>query len=185
MPMEYQNLDEVMDFIRKSHATFGFHVQGESGQSIGEECCEAGAQTIHSIGISEQRGGKTGAWPANSTDPPKSGGPSYAARKRRAYGHTIVNARTNDGPGSMLSLESLKGVPAVTPHQVDWKYGLQRPPTAGVVWRDDLRRTDEQKAGYAHEQKRNFFELGTEVIQAIGRVIFAGFRAHMERQSWK
>lgn len=181
MEMEYENLDQVMKFVRDAHATFGFHVQGDSGQSVGEEMCEAGAHAIHDLGIGQQRGGKTVSWPINSDNPP---GRGYRSKKQRAYGTTLTNVRTNDGPGSLLNVESIKGLPGVTPHKVTWQYGLSQTPE-NHIWADDLRRTDREKAVYAHEQRRGFFELGREVIMAMVGPLFRGFKNHMERQSWK
>jgi hypothetical protein len=182
MPMEYENLDAVMGFVRRAHQSFGFHVDSGNGKSVGEAAVEAGAQAIHDLGYEQQRGGKTTSWPENSDNPP---GKGYRSRKKKAYGIEETNRRTDDGPGTMLNEESIKGTPVVEQRLVTWKYGLGVLPSGGVVWKDDLRRTDTEKAGYAHEQERGFFEIGPEMKSAIGQVVARGFTEHLKRRSFQ
>jgi hypothetical protein len=185
--MVYQNLDEVIGFIQRACDSFGFHSDNGTGQTIGDEACEAIAKAIYERSAKLQRGGRTGEWPANSDNPP---GQGYATWKRRKYGETRTNFRTNDGPGTMLSQESLKGVPAVTPHLVTMQYGLGRIPAGNRLSPDDERRTDIEKAHYAHnppsgQLSRAFFELSPETNHPVLMVVGKGLVAHLKRRSFQ
>lgn len=163
----FHNLDQVHKWIKESVLGFGFHLDGETTETLGEECAEDIAVGIRLRSVTENS-----RWPANE--------PKYAEWKEDKYGVPAggsVNLRTSVSPGSMLGTDSLKGTRTVSQHEVVMEYGMDLPPTysmTGYINNDDVKRTDRQKASYAIGANREFYFLDDQytnqpVFERVGR----------------
>jgi hypothetical protein len=153
----FDNLDDVMNWVQESIDGFTFNLQGDNEPTLGEDCAADIADGIRTRSIYEKRGAR-GQWRENE--------PEYAGWKFDKYDVEGTNFRTDIDPASMLSLQALKGVPAVTPHQVTMQHGLDRAPSSsrtGYLNKSDTRRTDREKGVFAHNDTagggRSFYEL--------------------------
>jgi hypothetical protein len=183
--MEYANLESVMSWLKDSVDSFNFAMPGETNPTLGEDCAEDVAKAIRARGLSDQKGA-VDDWPPNSDNPSRRFPQGYRAWKEEHYGTGLTNFRTSSSDGSMLSVESLKGVPAVSPHQVTMNYGLGRTPSSsdtGYTCADDYRRTDVEKAAYAVEQGRKFYDLTDDTNEPVLQRLGEALHRHLEERN--
>lgn len=100
----------------------------------------------------------------------------YLTEKRKRYGWPESDGKPNYRTGQMLSHLSLFGDTVVGPDTVEMHYGIDVPPdrtyspvdnrTASQV-RADEAVTDREKAGYAVENDRPFYELDDDIRDAV------------------
>ena len=158
MPPSYDsNVDDVFAWLTR--CVDGFSL-AESGR--GNSIAETIAQGIEERSDQRQQGADE-PWPENSDNPP---GKGYRSRKRRKYKTDKTNYRTKQ----MLSRESLLGEVVVNKDSVTINYGTGKPPTAGAegyIENSDKQITDIEKAFYAHQLDRPFFELDEQLIDKV------------------
>jgi hypothetical protein len=136
-------------------ATFGFTTTYE-GKALGEILKEGNAEGIAIRSANEQKGGEGPPWKENSEP--------YRSDKFRRYGVTDTNYRTRQ----MLSIQSLEGTTTITKDLVTIAYGTGQAPTSGATGYIDPKAddaTDVEKAGWAEEQGRGFFQLDENIKQ--------------------
>lgn len=141
-------------------------------QSLGRDLCHVVAWRISERSADQQD--PTGApWPANER--------RYARRKAAHYGWPEDDA-TNYRTGQMLSHLSLLGQPDVQETEILMRYGTGQAPGVSTWSPEDHRTpgeraadsavTDQQKAMWAHEKNRGFYEADSvmrdRVIEAAG-----------------
>lgn len=153
-------MDEVMDKLAHAVDDFGFETDG-----LGTRIVDTLAQVISDRGLARAEGPR-GPFRDNT---------EYTiAQKAEMFGHAPP---PNTATGHMLSLDSVKGQPEISQHEIQWVYG-NNSMTMGAP-KSYHQRTDIQKAEYAHGARdggahdRPFFELNDE-DQADAQGIVAG-----------
>jgi hypothetical protein len=186
MPHSYTtNVDEVNAWTVGLFDTFGFTSTYE-GKALGNVLAETTAEGIRERSIERQCDGSGTPWPVNSDgdgslssrNATSVHGQGYRSRKRRLYGTDLTNVRT----GQMLSIQSLMAKVVVTQYLVEIHYGTGEPPTSsstGYIEDADKRISDDDKAFYAHEQGRKFFELDADICDANFAAFSKALGAHM------
>jgi hypothetical protein len=159
--IEFQNLGQAIEHIQSIVASVNFDSSCRDGGQLGWVCAEYIAAAIRDRSYKTQ-GSRHGAWPANS--------PLYADWKIQHYGHDITNVRTDH----MLSHDSLRGTVDINGNEMTMTYGLGTYSPRPRV-KDDRRRTDREKAVYAHGQYRQFYNITPEVskpaVDAVRRAV--------------
>lgn len=184
MPHEYRtNVDAVGAKIVAQIATFGFTSTHE-GRALGELLVDETVEGIVKRSRERQCDGEGNYWPPNT-------------RKRiRAKARRNGECLTNFDTGQMLSVESLKGTVTITQYLVTIAYGtgeVGKQPTreaaryayarnvdtvAAYVAAEAV--TDDDKAFYAAQQHRAFYQLD-ETIKATNFAVFTdALGAHMK-----
>jgi hypothetical protein len=163
------DIDGVIVRLKRIVAGFDFTRIGMD-QSLGRDVANVIVERIQDR--SENGNGPDGAaWKKNSTKEPPPGG--YKGWKLKRYGWDEPNKRT----GQMLSTLALKGKTTVEKDVVTLRYGWNVAPTTGgsptaLVSKQDTKRTDVQKAEYAHTGgahgiKRPFYAIGDGDAHAV------------------
>ncbi len=174
MPIS-SNIDQVADWLRESVAGVNFNMPADNAQ-LGGVCAREIAIGIQERAFNEQKGAVE-EWPENS--------PGYKRYKGRHYGIELTNFRTQQ----MLLLGSLEA----NVHVEDdgkttvMEYGTDQVPTdsaSGTLTATDQVRTDTQKAHYAHEQGRSFYEIDQKMDnERIMPVLRRALKAHLEERA--
>ena len=136
-------------------------------QSLGKDVANKVAEQIAARSATEHKGA-TAAWPANSTTPSRWHPQGYRAWKQQEYGVDTPNFRT----GQMLSATSLIGRTRIEPHEITMVYGTDAPPftsaaPTGLLSDADKAVTDTEKAVWATDKGRPFYELDDTIRQAV------------------
>jgi hypothetical protein len=176
------NAEEIGRRLVEQIRSFGFRTTHE-GKALGELIVDNIIDGIQVRSTETQSAPSTGPWPVNSDNPP---GQGYRSRKRRQYGTDLTNIRT----GQMLSADSLRGKTTIEDRLVKMEYGTnlvmegsalsdRRTSTKTSVgdFRYDV--TDVDKATYANEQHRSFFELDQEIMDANFQRVNDALAAHL------
>ena len=162
MPHHYQtNVDQVAADMRHTIDSFGFTSTHE-GRALGELLVDEIVEGIHLRSVEKQCDGDGTPWPENKW--------RTRQRKIKLHGEALVNVDT----GQMLSVRSLRGKVTITQYLVTIEYGTgtaaqspdrlpatQRIHVAGGTAKELI--TDVDKATFAAEQNRRFFELDDEI----------------------
>jgi hypothetical protein len=148
---------------------FDFTLSGAMG-SLGRDIAMKVVDEIYQRSMKD-RAGVTGIWLANE--------PKYAKWKLKNYGVDEPNSRT----GQMLSQLSLYGRTRIEPKQITMIYGTNTPPVGGTFGTvrpellvRDQKRTDTQKAYYAHtgqskhKIKRPFYDVDQKIGTAVAEL---------------
>lgn len=158
------NADEIGRWIQKSVNEFTFQ-KGLSGWHMVEAVAD---------GIQERSADKQMAavqvWYANE--------PEYRAWKKAHYGTDKTNYRT----GQMLSRESLLGVVKIDTNSIEIQYGTGKSPTTsdnGYMDKSDRQVTDIEKAYWASQDDRQFFELDDKIKDATFQIFTDAFGDHL------
>jgi hypothetical protein len=165
----FSNDSEIDAWLRASVAAFDIRDRG-----VGHDAAEAVADGIIERSHEQQKGA-TVPWPENSDNPP---GQGYRSKKGKRYGTTKTNFRT----GQMLSRASVLGTVVITKNTVEIRYGTGKPPTSsvnGYIEERDKQITDVEKAEYADELGRPFFELDETICDHIFDIIGDGLGDHI------
>ena len=102
----------------------------------------------------------------------------YRSKKGKKYGTTKTNFRT----GQMISRASVLGTVIITKNSVEIRYGTGQPPTSsvnGYIEERDKQITDVEKAEYADELGRPFFELDDQICDHTFNIIGDGLGDHI------
>jgi hypothetical protein len=163
------NVDAVMYRLRNVVAEFDFTIPG-ADQSLGRDVANLIVGRIDDR-CAVSYGPDSVPWQPNSEKEPPKGG--YKGAKLRKYGWDETNRRT----GQMLSILALKGRTTIEKDLITLRYGRDEAPSrggspSGVVTDGDKKRTDVQKAEYAHTGgrwgiKRPFYALGPGDKEAV------------------
>lgn len=172
MADDESNLPQVIQWLHDFVDGFNFTLPGRQ-QSLGRDVAHLVANRIARRASQEGRGASPTRWHENSDRP---AGKGYKSRKRKAYGWQESDGKPNYRTGQMLSEPSLFGQTQVEPKRVLMRYGLDeaardcKSPTDNRTpsqKRGDAAVTDRQKAGYAHELGRDFYELDDQIVAAL------------------
>lgn len=171
MPLD-SNIDELGGRLADIIRTTGFEMELTEGKTLGEFCVDVIVGAIQVRADYQQ--GADGRWPDND--------PVYLDRKEREFGETRVNFRTNQ----MLSDASLRGKTTITNHVVTMEYGTGKPadtsPT-GYLSDDDRSKTDVEKAYWANQQDRRFYDIGEDVAQKIHIIAAVATTRHIQNKA--
>jgi hypothetical protein len=182
----FSNQAEVGAWLIAAATDFGFNTPATpGGKKLGDAIVDNHVAMITARSLDEQRGAQ-GDWPKNQEP--------YATIKREEFGSNLVNVRT----GEMLSAESLHGAPTITDKEVTHVYGTGRPGETpeprprGVGGVGKRKRqgpakfrktrpepTDIQKAAWAAEQGRGFFELDDKIKAANVEIVGEALAEHL------
>ncbi len=170
--MPTSNIKDVVNWLEHFVAGFNFTLPG-TDQNMGRDLAKVVAGRISERAVQKSRGADPGQWRENSDNPP---GKGYKSRKRKAYGWAESDGKPNVRTGQMVSEESCMGDTRVGEQLVEMHYGEDRPPTKNhspvdrrtpSQIRADEKVTDRQKAGYAVEMDRPFFEVDDDIEEAV------------------
>jgi hypothetical protein len=150
------NAAEVHAWLLGAVSDFGFN-SSVAGKRLGDAIVDNHVAQIQQRSFGEQRGAEQ-TWP-QLTEP-------YASRKEELYGQRPINVAT----GQMLSQDSLHGEPMITDRVIEHRYGTGKAGEPAPKREGKRRRrskpavereppTDRQKAQWAEEKGRPFFEL--------------------------
>jgi hypothetical protein len=169
MPHAYHfDANAMAEALTATINTFGFKSTNE-GRALGELIVDEIIDGIQTRSIERQCDGNGVPWPKNA--------PSTAARKYAQYGEAIVNKDT----GQMLSAKSLRGTTVISQYLITMDYGTNTgmagpdrlPAVQRIGHRVDITGgqakevvTDVDKAMYAAEQGRGFYELDDQICDA-------------------
>jgi hypothetical protein len=125
--------------------------------------------------FTRQCDGQGNAWPRNSEP--------CGEDKHNAYGWEQTDSRTC----GMLARESLLGHVEITDDFVRITYGTGQPTTRAAnpldhIEDSDKRISDDDKAFYAEQQGRGFYELDADINQQIDEDIEGALAEHFARQ---
>jgi len=153
------NAAEVGDRFVESIRSFGLKTD-YAGKALGQLLADDTATGSQERSIEQQCDGSGSPWAQNSDNPE---GRGYRSKKAKRCGTALTNGRT----GQMLSKESLAGKVIITQYLVEMTYGTGQPPdrcaNGAEPTEADKAITDDDKAFYAHEQGRRFFELDQDI----------------------
>ena len=161
------NIDEVVAWLESFVNGFNFLLPGMDS-SLGRDLAHVVAGRIGERAAQQSRGADPAPWDRVSA--------RYLPRKRRKYGWPEADGKPNYATGQMLSHASLMGETRVSDQLVEMHYGTGDPPrrtaspTDGRTPREtaaDERATDREKAGYAHELGRDFYEIDDDIEAAV------------------
>jgi len=188
------NLEDIIAWYRASGTTFNFKSSTEEGRALGETLVDEIVDGIAARSLQTRSAPSTGKWPENSDEPPT----HYRTKKMKEFGVAATNSRT----GQMLSPESLRGKVTVEPELVRIEYGTDEPASEAISGvhaegAKEARRaghryilpsrerqyTDVEKAMFADEQKRGFFELDDDICDKTEKKVREELGAFMERQN--
>jgi hypothetical protein len=178
MPHEYKfNQAAFTDGVTRAINTFGFTSTYE-GRALGMLLVGQTVEGIQHRSIEKQCDGSGNKWPLNSE--------RTRRRKYRQWGEALVNKDT----GQMLSVESLRGKVTVTQYLIRIEYGtgkvfeeadrlpkMDRIRIDGGYAKEPV--TDEDKAFYAHQQGRDFYELDQEICDDNFAMFRGALAAHL------
>lgn len=165
--MDASNIDQVADWLEEFVHGFNFLRPGLD-QNMGRDLCHIIAGRIATRAATESRGADEMRWDAVSS--------KRKEVKAKAYGWNESDGKPNYATGQMLSHASLFGAPRVSEQVVDMVYGTDTPPArtySPIDNRTDSQRqadeqvTDREKAAYAHEMGRDFYEVDDEIEAAV------------------
>jgi hypothetical protein len=153
------NIDQVAESLRMFLDAFNFQRPGKD-QSLGRDIVTDVALGIQERSVQEKRGADAD-WAPNE--------PEYAEQKGKDYG---VFDQPNVRTGQMLSLPSLKGADTrIEPDSIEMVYGTGQPPTGtgtGAPLKPaDTKVTDRDKAGFAHDNARPFYEADQAIADRV------------------
>lgn len=160
----HSNIDDVGAWLDRCIDGFSLN-EDERGRDIAESIAEG-----IEVRSDQEQSGALDDWPKNSEP--------YRTRKLRKYGTDKTNYRTKQ----MLSRASLLGDVVVNKDSVDIRYGTGRPPdgSSGHVEKSDQQITDIEKARFAHQLGRPFFELDDEIADKAFEIFCDQFEDHIE-----
>jgi hypothetical protein len=171
------NVDQVAANMRATMDTFGFTDRRE-GRALGELIVDEIIDGIVVRSIDRQCDGDGVPWPKNA--------PATRDRKYKQYGEALVNKDT----GQMLSVKSLRGTTTITQYLITMTYGtgeagevpdrlpaVHRINVGGETVKELI--TDVDKAIYAVEQGRSFYELDDTICGATFAVFTSALGAHL------
>lgn len=155
------SVEQVFDELTRLIQGFNFRLAG-ADRSMGRDLCRTIAGQIQIRAATESRGAGS-RWKEN-TEKTKKG--------KEKYGWPENDGKPNFRTGQMLSLESLLGNPEVSEHEVTMTYGTGSPPVSGYspsghISKHDRDVTDVQKAGWAVEHDRPFYEIDDLIVDAV------------------
>lgn len=156
--LAHSNLPQVIAWLDAFAESFDFTRPGVD-QSLGRDLVNAVCEGIHDRSVTLRKGADAD-WP-DLSDTPHGGRPGYRTWKRDKYG---IDNEPNSRTGQMLSINSLRGRTQYQPKEILIVYGVDAPPTSsaaptGYLSPADQEVTDVEKAGFAAEKGRSFFEL--------------------------
>jgi hypothetical protein len=170
--MPTSNIKDVTAWLENFVAGFNFLRPG-TDQNLGRDLAHVVAGRISERATQRSRGADPSPW-RELTDKPA--GKGYKSRKQKAYGWAEADGKPNVRTGQMVSEESCMGDTRVGEQLVEIHYGEDRPPakthspvdrrTPSQI-RGDEKVTDRQKAGYAVELDRSFFEVDDDIEAAV------------------
>lgn len=158
------NVDDVHRSVMEAITGFNFHKGGSGWHMV-----EAVADGIQERSADRQMAAVQ-VWYANE--------PIYRAWKQRKYGTDKTNYRT----GQMLSRESLLGVVVIDTNTIEIRYGTGRPPAYsenGYMEDSDRQTTDIEKAYWASQDDRQFFELDDRIKDHTFQIFTDAFGDHI------
>lgn len=152
------NIREVAVWLRQFIQSFNFHRKGID-KSLGRDCVNAVAWHIAERSA-DGHGPDGEQWDENQD-------PEYRREKTEHYGWPDPPP-TNYLTGQMLGFVSLVGQPDIQEHEIEMRYGTGKGPE-GQCWSPSDNRTqeqkesddavtDEQKAMWAQERGRDFYQ---------------------------
>lgn len=172
------NVDQVTADMQATLATFGFTDKRE-GRALGELIVDEIIDGIIVRSIDRQCDGNGKPWPKNAK--------ATRDRKIKLRGEALTNVDT----GGMLSKKSLRGTTTITQYLITMNYGTgeaaevpDRLPAVHRVQADEegIAKepvTDVDKAIYAVEQGRSFYELDDEICGKTFTVFTTALGAHL------
>jgi hypothetical protein len=174
----FSNQNEVAEWLRSCLDDFGFD-SPSGATTLGEAIRENHVQQIQERSFGEQRGADA-PWPANSEP--------YRTIKEEEFGSDLINVRTRQ----MLSRESLRGRATADKREILHTYGLDEAgdSNAGRKPRRDgkprkaraVEPTDVDKAGWADEQQRQFFELDDQIRDKNADLVADALAEHLRNR---
>jgi len=158
------NIDQVVAWLEQFVADFDFTRPGVD-QNLGRDIANVVVERIQDR--SQQQLDPDGSpWPENSTKPSPWMPNGYKAWKEERYGWSQPGYRT----GQMLGITALKGQTEIEQKKVTLRYGWgaqthQSFAPTGYLSKQDEKRTDREKAEYAHTGGkhgivRRFYAIG-------------------------
>ncbi len=169
----HENTADLRGFVVGTIETFDFRAATEEGRALGEILPDVIADGISERSTRERAAPSTGTWRENEE--------KYKRRKLRLYGVGETNSRT----GQMLSILSLRGKVTIEPQLLTMEYGTGQPPSSGstgYISDQDRLITDEDKAFYAAEDGRGFYELDETIGRDLDEEVGKCLDAHLKRQ---
>ncbi|WP_422932029.1 hypothetical protein [Singulisphaera sp. PoT] len=164
------NIDEIGQWLRDLVATVDFTMPGQNA-SLGKDMADAVALGIQERSVPDAKSADGGTWAANAS--------KYADYKRRRYKTDQPGLRS----GQMLSLQSLLGVPQVSPDEVVMQYGIgqapQRAATGVPLTKSDQEITDIEKA-YFFSKDRPFYELDEDIADECVKLAGEALDEHLK-----
>lgn len=177
--MADSNIKEVVGWLHQFVASFNFTRPGVD-RSMGRDLAHLVAGLIADRCAKGLAPDGTHWKPVSDTPwgPPGSGFqfPGYRTRKRQAYGWPEADGKPNYRTGQMLSHLSLFGNTVVGPDLIEMHYGIDAAPAGcyspvdnrtASERRADESVTDREKAGWAEDNDRPFYELDDEIRDAV------------------
>jgi hypothetical protein len=176
------NGPEIAAQFAESIATFRFDAKLE-GRMLGRVIADVIVDGIAKRSQGTQSAPSTGRLPPNRNYGLGGIWHGHAERKHRKYGWEDTNYRTEQ----MLSHPSLAGKVEVRNDLVTLTYGTGQPPSVGVGPNNyseppDRTVTDDDKAFYAHEQGRGFYELDEDIGEQIDAQVEEVLALHLQRR---
>lgn len=153
------NVEHVNAHMLAAMNSFGFDSRFE-GRALGELIIDNIIGGIVDRSIEKQCTGDGTPWPKNSD--------TTERRKKKQFGEAIINKDT----GQMLSAKSLRGTTTITQFAIQMEYGTGEASPDGATVKvaagpgDEHAYepvTDVDKAVYAVQQGRSFYELDQEI----------------------
>jgi hypothetical protein len=174
----FSNQAEVAAWLIDGIDSFGFDAPS-GGTTLGEAIVENHVQQIQERSFGEQRGADA-PWPANSEP--------YATEKFEEFGSYLINVRTRQ----MLSRESLRGRATADKREILHTYGTgeagdsnagRKPRKDGKPRKDRaVEPTDVDKATWADDQQRQFFELDDQIRDKNADLVADALAEHLRNR---